>query len=181
MSTNAFTQQLQTLRDSEVDQLGEERSALFRSSIDDLSRSGIVERSLKTGDKAPQFDLLNQSGESVSSRACLQTGPLVVTFYRGGWCPYCNVEMQALQSALSQIKDHGARILAISPERPEHAAEMAQKHGLEFDLLSDPNNSVAQQFGTCRTRFRTSTATWGWICPAGTTTTHTTYLYQRPT
>lgn len=147
MQNATLNDQLQTLRDTEPKNLGPDRTKLFRNSIDDLSRSGILERALKVGDTSPAFELPNQSGTMVSLQACLHEGPAIVSFYRGGWCPYCNVEMQALQSALSQISDLGARILAISPQGVKQAKEMAEKHNLTFDLLSDRGNSVARAFG----------------------------------
>ena len=147
MHTDDLTKQLQDLRAIEREQVGAKNSALFRTSIDDLSRSGIIQRALQVGGTAPAFSLVNQSGEEISLSDCLANGPAIVSFYRGGWCPYCNIEMKSLQAALSQIKGLGARMLAISPQRPEHGAEMAETHGLTFDLLSDPHNSVAQAFG----------------------------------
>jgi peroxiredoxin len=142
-----LTQELQELRDTEPEKLGPQNTELFRDAIDDLSRSGIVDRSIKVGDSAPDFELTNQAGDRVRLSERLEHGPTIVSFYRGGWCPYCNIEMQGLQSAMSQIEGLGAHILAISPQRPDKAAEMSKDHGLTFDLLSDPQNSVAQQFG----------------------------------
>ena len=127
MSESNFSRELQKLRDAEPESIGPEVSQKFRASIDDLSRSGITDRSIKIGDSAPDFTLDTQSGNPVRLKDCLLQGPIVLSFYRGGWCPYCSVEMQALQSALSQVKDLGAQILAISPQNAEHAARMADQ------------------------------------------------------
>ncbi|HAA76340.1 TPA: hypothetical protein DCE37_14585 [Candidatus Latescibacteria bacterium] len=84
------------MRSAEPERLGPEKTHFSKSSIDDLFRSGIVERELKVGDSAPRFELVNHTGETISSEACLDSEPIVVSFYRGGWCEYCNLEMQAL-------------------------------------------------------------------------------------
>lgn len=115
--------------------------------IDDLSRSGIGDRALKIGDTAPDFELSKPSGELVRLSGRLRSGPVIISFYRGGWCPYCNLELTALENARSQFEDLGAYMMAISPQRPEQTAEMAEKQGLTYDLLSDPGNTVAQTFG----------------------------------
>ena len=142
-----LTQKLEK-RKKESDASAEPRVVLaLDAEIDDLSRSGIDDRALKVGDTAPDFELLNQLGEPVRLTNGLRQGPMVVSFYRGGWCSYCNLEMQALQSALSQIEGLGARILSISPQRADYAMEMCKKYGIGFDLLSDVDNSVARQFG----------------------------------
>lgn len=146
MSTD-LTHQLEQMKASEPDRIGRETADLFQSSIDDLSRSGITDRALKVGERSPDFSLTNQNGETIRLSDHLEAGPAIVSFYRGGWCPYCNTEMKALQAAMSTISTLGARILAISPQRPEHAADMARENGLTFDLLSDPGNSVARRYG----------------------------------
>ena len=115
--------------------------------IDDLSRSGIGDRALKTGNTAPDFELSKPSGELVRLSDRLRSGPAIIGFYRGGWCQYCNLELTALENARSRFEDLGAYMMAISPQRPEQAAEMAEKQGLTYDLLSDPGNTVAQTFG----------------------------------
>ena len=115
--------------------------------IADLSRSGIGDRALKTGDTAPDFELSKPSGELVRLSDRLRSGPVIISFYRGGWCQYCNLELTALENARSQFEDLGAYMMAISPQRPEQTAEMAEKQGLTYDLLSDPGNIVAQKFG----------------------------------
>ena len=115
--------------------------------IDDLSRSGIGDRALKTGDTAPDFELSKPSGELVRLSDRLRSGPAIISFYRGGWCQYCNLELTALEHARSQFEGLGGHLVAISPQRPEQAVEMAEKQSLTYDLLSDPGNTVAQKFG----------------------------------
>ncbi|NOR55016.1 MAG: redoxin domain-containing protein, partial [Sulfurovum sp.] len=77
----------------------------------------------------------------------LKDGPLVINFYRGGWCPYCNLELQAFQDVLPQIKELGAQLVAISPNLPDKSLSSIEKHALSFQVLSDVQNKVSRQFG----------------------------------
>lgn len=113
----------------------------------DLASSGVVDTALQVGDRVADFSLPNQNGESKSLRDLLKAGPLVISFYRGGWCPYCNMELAALQKVLPEIEAAGARLIAITPETPDHSLSTAAKHALTFDVFSDQGNSVARQFG----------------------------------
>jgi len=111
-----------------------------------LIDSGIAELGPKVGDKAPSFSLPNARGETVDIAAKLKDGPVVVSFYRGGWCPYCNLELRALQQKLPEIEDLGASLVAVSPETPDHSLSTAEKNELKFEVLSDVGNSVARGF-----------------------------------
>lgn len=112
-----------------------------------LVDSGIAEKSLKVGEKAPDFDLPNPNGESVNLHSLLEKGPVVLNFYRGGWCPYCNLELNTYQKHLDEINDLGASLVAISPETPDNSLSTAEKNDLKFDVLSDVGNKTANQFG----------------------------------
>lgn len=113
----------------------------------DLETAGIVDRSLKTGDRVPDFTLPNHHGEPRQLYALLQQSPVVLNFYRGGWCPYCNLELHALQAALDGIRAAGAELVAVSPERPDRTSDTQARHALNFDVLSDDGNQVARSFG----------------------------------
>ncbi len=112
-----------------------------------LEASGIAERILRVGDKAPSFLLKNQEGQDVSSEALLQNEKLLVTFYRGLWCPYCNADLANLKRYTDTFKAGGIRLLSISPQLPQHNEAIVARQRLNFDLLSDPGNAVAAQFG----------------------------------
>jgi len=112
-----------------------------------LEHSGVTEHSLKAGDTAPDFTLPDAKGGRVHLADVLAQGPVVLSFYRGGWCPYCNLELQALQQSLSQIRESGAQLMAVSPELPDQALSTAEKHALAFTVLSDQGNRVARDFG----------------------------------
>lgn len=115
--------------------------------INTLVASGIAQNALKVGEHAPSFTLPDVLGRQVSLAGLLQQGPVVVTFYRGEWCPYCNLTLYAYQQVLSQIKELGASLIAISPQTPDHSLSMSEKHALAFPVLSDQGNQVARQFG----------------------------------
>ena len=114
---------------------------------EDLAKSGIVNQSLKAGDTAPNFALPNAIGQSIAIQDLLSTGPVVISFYRGQWCPYCNLELRALQEALPAIQSLGAKLAAISPQTPDNSLSTAEKNELTFEVLSDVGNQIARQFG----------------------------------
>lgn len=116
-------------------------------SIADLTATGIRSAVLQPGDTAPGFALPNALGETVSSADLLAKGPLVVKFYRGAWCSYCNVEVRALMGVLDEIRGLGADLVAITPELPDQMVTMQEKHDLKFQVLSDLGNTVARQYG----------------------------------
>lgn len=113
----------------------------------ELIASGAAQRALKAGDTAPVFKLPDAEGHIVSSAALLKNGPLVVSFYRGVWCPYCNMELQALQSALPGFREAGASIVAISPQTAPNSRKSMRQNALDFPILSDARNDVAASFG----------------------------------
>lgn len=112
-----------------------------------LKQSGVEQHALRKGARAPDFELPELGGGSRSLSDELRNGPVVVSFYRGAWCPYCNLEAQALQAALPKIKAAGARLLAIASELPEKAAVIRDKGNLTFPLLYDRDNAVARLYG----------------------------------
>ncbi len=113
----------------------------------ELIASGTASRALKAGDTAPSFVLNDANGNPVTSSALLVEGPLIVSFYRGAWCPYCNMELQALQQALPTFRALGANLVAISPQNAVNSRKSIRTNGLEFPILSDPGNETAAAFG----------------------------------
>jgi peroxiredoxin len=120
---------------------------IMERATEELIASGQATRALKAGDRAPAFTLRDPNGAAVSSADLLAKGPLVITFYRGVWCPYCNMELQALQETLSQIEALGASLVAISPQNPVNSRKSVRQNELAFPILSDTRNEVAQAFG----------------------------------
>ena len=115
--------------------------------IGQLITSGAAERSLKAGTQAPDFTLLDARGTAVKLSHLLEQGPVVMTFYRGQWCPYCHMMLRAYQQALPQLQAGGATLLAISPQTPHHSRALVDKLELTFAVLSDMGNQMARQFG----------------------------------
>src|SRR5437016_10968070 len=109
--------------------------------------SGAAENALKEGAQASDFTLLNAHGTAVRLSHLLTQGPVIMTFYRGQWCPYCHLALRAYQQALPHMQARGASLVAISPQTPDHSRAMAEKLELTFALLSDMGNQVARQFG----------------------------------
>lgn len=123
------------------------RPELYEAKIEELRASFALERAVGVGDDAPDFSLTDARGNSVSVRKLLGRGPVVVTFYRGGWCPYCNFQLRAYQAILPQAAALGARLVAISPQLPDGSLSTAETNSLTFDVLSDVGNVVARRFG----------------------------------
>ncbi len=113
----------------------------------ELAASGAANRALKVGDKAPHFSQKDPEGNIVSSAELLKKGPLIVSFYRGVWCPYCNMELQALQAALPEFERLGAKLVAISPQTAPNSRKSVRDNKVKFPILSDVKNEVAESFG----------------------------------
>ena len=120
--------------------------ALHRAT-DELIASGAQSRALKAGDVAPEFTLPDHDGNPVSSKALLAKGPLVVTFYRGAWCPFCNFDLSALEEARSEIESRGASLVAISQQTAPNSRKSQRQNGLGFPILGDHGGEIAAQFG----------------------------------
>jgi peroxiredoxin len=107
----------------------------------------IVGSALRKDQQAPEFELPDANGKPVALGGRLKNGPVVLTFYRGGWCPYCNIALRALKLCLPEIQRHGGSLIAISPELPDQSLNTQEKLQLGFDVLSDQGNIVARRFG----------------------------------
>jgi peroxiredoxin len=111
-------------------------------------RTGVIARTLlKVGDRAPAIVLRNAKGEIVDVSALRKQGPVIVTFYRGGWCPYCNLELKAFQEILPEIKAASVSLVAISPEKPDDTLSTAEKNAIAFEVLSDVGQKIGRAFG----------------------------------
>jgi peroxiredoxin len=119
--------------------------ALHRA-IDELIASGAPDRALKTGDTAPGFILPDPDGKLISSQDLLARGPLVVSFYRGVWCPYCNLDLAALEAARAELEARGASLVAISQQTPPNSRKAQRQGNLGFPILSDRGGEVVNAF-----------------------------------
>jgi peroxiredoxin len=124
-----------------------EVQAVHEQVIRELEEQRAVERALTRGARAPEFELQDQDSQRRSSQAVLETGVLVVCFFRGRWCPFCVGQLEAMNLILPQIAAAGAAMVAISPQTVRQSSFMAEQHKLRFPLLSDGRNQVARRFG----------------------------------
>ena len=145
--TTSYTAQVQALREQLVTRVPAELLATFDADAERLSTIDFQSRVVQPGRTAPTFSLENQRGTIISLDSLLAEGPVVLAFYRGEWCPYCNLQLRAYQSVLREIRAKGARLVAVSPQSPDHSLSIAEKNELAFDVLSDPGNSVARTYG----------------------------------
>jgi peroxiredoxin len=113
----------------------------------ELIAGGQAQRAVQAGDRAPDFVLSDPDGNPVSSRELLAKGPLVVSFYRGVWCPYCNLDLQALEATLPEITVRGASLVAISPQTAPNSRKSQRDNKLSFPILSDVRSEIANRFG----------------------------------
>jgi peroxiredoxin len=122
--------------------------AVFDRSIRDLLDQGIPADAVAVGDTLGSFTLSDATNELVTLDQLVAAGPAVIVFYRGGWCPYCNLALRTYQSELlPALTSFGAQLVAISPQTPDESLSTAEKIGLEFTVLSDPGNRVARSIG----------------------------------
>jgi peroxiredoxin len=126
--------------------VGVANATLIAGDIEDLRASGLLTQAAKAGDRVPAVPLVDAHGKPFDL-STLFDRPLVITFYRGGWCPYCNMELRAYQARLADIRAAGAELVAISPEAPDHSLSTSEKNDLAFAVLSDTDGRLAQALG----------------------------------
>jgi peroxiredoxin len=143
----SLKEQLAEYRAGWYQRVPSERQAIMQSHIDALRNGPVAQKRLKVGDRAPAIVLGNAKGETVDVSLLLREGPVIVTFYRGGWCPFCNLELKAYQEVLPQIVAAVASLDAISPEKPDDSLSTAEKNALSFEVLSDVGQKVGRAFG----------------------------------
>lgn len=118
----------------------------FQRGINEVSSSNILAEAINVGDYAPEFKLIDALGKAVSLYDELAKGPIVLVWYRGGWCPYCNLQLQHIQMKLDEIHAAGGQVIAVSPELPDQTMTTKEKQSLKFKVLSDVNNRVADKY-----------------------------------
>jgi peroxiredoxin len=142
----SYKQEAEAYKVKAQERLGEKFS-IVTDDMDRVRSSGALDHALKVNDSAPDFSLPDAFGHEISLKTLLAKGPVVISFYRGEWCPFCNLELRALQEVLPKMQELGATLLAISPEKPEGGVAATENNKLTFPVLSDFNNEVARQFG----------------------------------
>lgn len=137
--------QLKMMR--EASKLPPEKKKIMEEAADKLRKSHMAEKALKVGDTMPDFSLPNASGKKIQLSKVLKNGPAIIAFYRGSWCPYCNVQLNSYQQHLGEFKNRRATLLAITPEKRDVSVETKNTKKIEFDILTDKNNQFAQRLG----------------------------------
>jgi len=141
---------LKELTDAKIES-GRQANPQFMSGVDDVIKQAKAfqkgKDAIKIGQKSPNFELPNPEGKSISLAVLLSKGPVVITFYRGNWCPYCNLQLRALQERLDDIHALGATLVAISPQVPDGSLTKDEISNMDFIVLSDQDAKVALQYG----------------------------------
>lgn len=119
----------------------------LNAKVEELTVAFPFDRVLRSGDLVPEFSLPDITGEAISLLETLASGPVVLAFYCGAWCPYCDFQLAAYERAFPAFAEAGGRLIAISPQEPGGSLLMTERNSLTFDVLSDAGNAVARQFG----------------------------------
>ena len=142
-----LTEKLLQANNANREKIPNEFLEIMDAATNDLKAKNLAESALKVGDTISNTTLPNAAGEEVALKNLWAKGPLVISFYRGGWCPYCNIELKALQGSLSQFKELGANLVAITPETPDNSLTTSEKNELSFSVLTDKDNVYAKELG----------------------------------
>ncbi|WGK64849.1 peroxiredoxin-like family protein [Croceiramulus getboli] len=146
--TKTYQENLTELRANLTAMLPEEFLALFDNDANHLQQTHYQILQLEIGDKAPDFTLSNAQNENVRLQKLLQDSRVVLVFYRGSWCPYCNLQLAHYQQALEEMHWYGAQLVAISPQTPDESLSIKEKNELQFEVLSDNGNLIARKYTT---------------------------------
>ncbi|UII21189.1 peroxiredoxin-like family protein [Fulvivirga ligni] len=145
---NNYQENLKGLQDNLANMLPEEALEIFDADAKSLQKNHSSIIKLQVGDKAPDFSLSNATGKTIRLTQLLQNSKVVLTFYRGSWCPYCNLQLAHYQQSVDEIHALGAELVAISPQTPDESLNMQEKNELKFEVLSDEGNNVARKYTT---------------------------------
>lgn len=146
-SDGGLTAALQKKAEASTRSLPAKKKKIMGDAIEELKEKKIVDGVIKIGETLPAFKLSGAVGKAVSSAELLKEGPLVLVFYRGSWCPYCNLNLRYLEKNLARMEKKGAQLVAISPETPDQSLSTKEKNDLKFPVLSDPGNVYARKLG----------------------------------
>ncbi|MFZ4573663.1 MAG: YHS domain-containing (seleno)protein [Phycisphaerales bacterium] len=149
--SSALQKQLDEVKAKYSASMPEEQQKVFADAMKEVAASGVMESALKVGAVAPDFMVTDAKGRSLHLADMLKTGPVVLTWYRGGWCPYCNLQLKAMEEVLPEITHAGGTLIAMSPEKPDGTMSTAEKDALTFSVVSDTGLKVAHQYGLAYT------------------------------
>jgi len=137
--------ELDSFKSAWTSRVGDDVARLVET--DNATLEELAARAIREGGTFPALTLPNHKGGITDLAALMAEGELIVTFYRGGWCPYCNLELRAYQARLPEIVARGARLIAVSPETPDNTLTTAEKNALAFEVLSDTEGRLADALG----------------------------------
>jgi len=143
----SFQKRLDALKQEFTTNVPSDLLEVMNQETDKLIASDIISQAIKVGQELPNGQLLSSSGDQVELEQLINGKPLVISFYRGGWCPYCNLELQELESISNEIRELGANIIAMSPESVSHIEQTKQKNGVSFEVFSDEGSRYAKELG----------------------------------
>ena len=144
----SIREQSQQLKVAASSRLPAEVVAVFDRSVEQMRQKGVPSGTVAVGDRLESFILSDATGAPVTLEDLVADGPAVIVFYRGGWCPYCNLALRTYQQELlPELIAFDARLVAVSPQSPDESLSTAQKAGLEFTVLSDPGSRLASRIG----------------------------------
>jgi peroxiredoxin len=142
-----LSDQLQSVVEASAKRFPAEVRQTFADGIKSVKATGIERSAKQVGDIAPDADLTGWNGENVKLSEAWKEGPVVLMWYRGGWCPYCNVQLREMQKRIADIEGAGAKLVVLTPELPEKAKETADANDLTLTVLHDKDSHVAKQYG----------------------------------
>lgn len=143
----SLSSQIDTFKASMGDKVPADVLTAMSKASQELAATGVAQRALQAGTHAPAFELPDAQGRNVRLDDLLKDGPVVLTFYRGQWCPFCNLALTALQQELTQIHQSRATLIAVSPQTPSATAQTRQALNIAFPVLRDTGNNVARAYG----------------------------------
>jgi peroxiredoxin len=138
-------QRLETLKAEEATAMSDEDRKEFDAALQEIE-SAMANPGLKVGEIAPDFTLPDATGKPVQLAELLKKGPVVLTFYRGAWCPYCSLQLHALKEALPRIEALGAQLVAVTPQKREMSRQQVKQSPLPFPILSDQESTVIKSY-----------------------------------
>ncbi|MBU6497201.1 MAG: AhpC/TSA family protein [Rhodospirillales bacterium] len=144
---DSLASQLEMFLDALLERVDPKTAALLQRTHAELLAHDYPHHAVGEGQIAPDFTLPDQHGRPVSLHEALARGPVVLTFFRGGWCPFCSIALRALNRVLPKLRRQGASLLAISPQTPDQSLSTAERNALCFPVLSDAGNAVARRYG----------------------------------
>jgi len=147
-TTSTIAEQVASLHRASAGQLPAEVAEAFAAEQRDLAAAGHPSGVAEPGSRLPDGELLDVAGEPATLAETLGGKPAVIVFYRGGWCPYCNIALRTYQAQLvPALAERGISLIAISPQTPDGSLSTKESKELTFTVMSDPGNQIAGQLG----------------------------------